>query len=228
MHFQRLLVAFAVVSAFGSTAGAAPGELSPREERRLERGRIVRRPLRGPRRGLVGGSSWILVRAPVAEVWRTLGRVEAYRLMFPKVDRIQVLEEEGPRRLVRVDNELAVGTLSAFVALHFDAREREIRFRLDRGRDNPVRDGWGFLRMDAWPGREARTLLSFGVAVDPGGDELARGLLEGRGERRMLNVTRLIKRFMEERSRPAHPRPTPSLRHPRPVLSRPGPRGLLR
>jgi len=199
---MRLAISLLVVLAVPVPAAAAPRDFTAAEVRRLEQGRIVRRALAGNRRGLVGGSSWIVVDAPLDRVWQAMSSVEAYRMMFPRVDRIQVLEQEGTRRLVRIEQEETVGTFVYVVAVLVDPRRHELRFRLDRNHRHLVDDGWGFVRLSPHASDGARTLVSFGAVVDPGDDALVRDLLDERAQRRMLGLPRRLKRQVEGRSAP--------------------------
>lgn len=206
MHLTGRL-AFALAALLvTATAWARPGGLTPAEQSRLERGRIVRRPLGDQRRGLVGGTSWIVVDAPLSTVWRTLSSLPAYRLMFPRTDRIQLLEQEGARRLVRIDQEETVGTFTWVVAVAVDERRHEVRFRLDRNHRHVVDDGWGYVRLTPHGESGERTLVTFGAVVDPGDDALVQDLLDDRAERRMLGMPRRLKRQVEAGRR--RPRPT--------------------
>lgn len=191
------VAALAVVVLLPAAASARPRDLTAVEQRRLEKGRMVRRPLEHNRRGLVGGTSWIVVDAPLETVWRTMSSLPAYRLMFPRVDRIQVLEDEGTRRLVRIDQEETVGTFTWVVALALDARRHEIRFRLDRSHRHVVDDGWGYVRLSAHGDGGTRTLVTFGAVVDPGDDALVQDLLDASAQRRMLGMPRRLKRQVE-------------------------------
>lgn len=205
----RLALLAALVGTLVPGAGEArPGSLTTAEQRRLERGRIVRRPLQDNQRGLVGGTSWIVVDAPIATVWRTLSSLPSYRLMFPRTDRIQLLEQEGARRLVRIEQEETVGTFTWVVAVAIDERRHEVRFRLDRNHRHVVDDGWGYVRLTAHGAAGERTLVTFGAVVDPGDDALVQDLLDDRAERRMLGMPRRLKRQVE------------GVRAPRPVPAR--------
>lgn len=200
MHVSRLLrfwTAFVALLAVPTVAQARPRELSAVEQSRLERGRIIRRPLGDNRRGLVGGTSWIVVDAPLEDVWRAMSSLPAYRLMFPRVARIRVLEDEGARRLVRIEQQETVGTFTWVVALAFDANRHEVRFRLDRSHRHVVDDGWGYVRLSAYGAASDRTLVTFGAVVDPGDDALVQDLLDDSAERRMLGMPRRLKRYVE-------------------------------
>jgi hypothetical protein len=206
---RRLRFAFAAVLAatlVPATSAARPGPLTTAERSRLERGRIVRRPLPDNRRGLVGGTSWIVVDAPIATVWRTLSSLPAYRLMFPRTDRIQLLEQEGARRLVRIEQEETVATFTWVVAVAVDERRHELRFRLDRNHRHVVDDGWGYVKLAPHGAAGDRTLVTFGAVVDPGDDALVQDLLDDRAERRMLGMPRRLKRQIES---VRLPRPAP-------------------
>jgi len=204
-----------LVLAFAARADARPRQLTGAELHLLERGRIVRRPLEGARRW-VGGTSWIVIDAPLETVWSTMSSLPAYRTMFPNVERIRVLEDEGRRRLVQIDQEETVGTFTWVVALAFDERRHEVRFRLDRSHRHVVDDGWGYVRLAAHGPTSNRTLVTFGAIVDPGDDALMQDLLDDRAERRLLGMPRRLKRQVEA----AHPHAAPPLA-PRPAAAPP-------
>jgi hypothetical protein len=137
-----------------------------------------------------------------------LSSLPSYRMMFPRTERIQLLEQEGARRLVRIEQEETVGTFTWVVAIAVDERRHEVRFRLDRNHQHVVDDGWGYVKLTPHGDAGARTLVTFGAVVDPGDDALVQDLLDDRAERRMLGMPRRLKRQVEgERPRRAAPPP---------------------
>ncbi|MBI5162213.1 MAG: SRPBCC family protein [Micrococcales bacterium] len=195
---RRVLLAAAAMALLlpSSVADARPRRLTGAELRRLERGRIIRRPLEDDRRGLVGGTSYIVIDAPLDAVWRAMQSLPAFRTMFPSVDRIRLLESEGVRRVVRIEQEGDVATFTWVVALAFDERRHEVRFRLDRNHRHIVDDGWGYVRLAAHGAAGDRTLVTFGAVIDPGDDALVQDMLNDRAERRMLGMPRRLKRHV--------------------------------
>ncbi len=202
MTMRKVLVAtLAAACLFPATALAVAdgpaGGFTPEEAERLRKGRSVARPLEGHDR-LVGGNAWVVVRSSPDEVWRALTDLSAYRRVFGFVDRIEIIRSSGERRTVRIEEQEAYFTLSYLVQLRIDEGRREIEFRLDPSTREHVRDGWGFVHLDAMP--DGRTLVTYGAAVNPGND-MIRSLFEEGMEARLLDAPERLKRLIERDSR---------------------------
>lgn len=138
------------------------------ERRALRAGRLVRRPRQHRRGGFryIGGTSWQRVRAPRRDVWAVVLDVRNYPQLIPAVSEARVVQDRGARRLLFLSHRMSLAQVSYFAWAEVDATSRTIRFELDRSRPHDVRDGRGFLTVDAY-GAEA-SIVTWGVMADPG------------------------------------------------------------
>ena len=202
MKTAASLAVLLAVGAFSRSAGAVPttgpvAGFTEEEAATLRKGRPVRRPLESHSH-LVGGNSWLVIEAPPAEVWRALGDLQTYKRMFRFVDRIDVLRSEGVRRTVQIEEMDTLYSLSYILNLKFDEARKDIEFHLDPSTREHLRDGWGFVHLDATP--SGTTLVTFGAAVNPGND-MIRALFQEGLEEQLLAAPERLKRFIEREER---------------------------
>lgn len=200
----RLLMALLVVGAFIGPDAWADRSFSERELRALGLGRLVARPMRQARSSQVGGTSWILVNADVDTVWRALTDFPAYSRFVPHAGQSRIVQRNGQVRIVSIEQGQGLIEVNYALRAVVDPAKKEIRFRIDHRRPHDVRDGWGFFHLDPRDGN--RTLVSYGVVVEPGGALLAQ--LVGDALRdHALSIPRRLKRWVEGPGRPRYARP---------------------
>lgn len=164
-----LLSVFALLA--GTPAGAdAQGDLTAAERARLQRGELVTRPAQRRVGGQVtfGGTSYQVVRAPLAEVWRAVTDPRRYADMLPQVRSARQVAQSGPSRSVALRHQRGPIDVRYVMNFLFERRSHTVLFTLDETRHHDIRAGWGFIRLAA---RGAdQTLVSFGamVGIDSG------------------------------------------------------------
>jgi carbon monoxide dehydrogenase subunit G len=200
MRYRSVLagVLLAALSLLPSVGPASRG-FSRQELGQLRSGRLVARPIPTSGRRLLGGNSWIVVDAPVAQVWTALSEPTRYPRMWRAVDRVRVLSRHGNRTMVHVEQKSSVSDLEFDVRLDFQPSEREVDFRVARN-GGGLREGWGFFKLESQG--DTQTLVSYGAAVDPGAS-LVRSFFEDRLRQRILELPRGVKRYVERRARAA-------------------------
>jgi hypothetical protein len=183
-----------------AVARDAPSELTRDELRRLERGELVVRPST-ERRGelrLVGGTSFQVVSASPDVVWQALLDTQYYRRMLPELQTAEVVRETargaGLTRIVGMAHGRGPALTRYFLSMQIDPRKRDIAFRLDESRPHDIRAAWGFYT--ARPHGAGKTLLVFGVLVDPG-DGVLKTVLRPAVQEWALRVPWMVKRFVE-------------------------------
>ena len=162
-----------VPALFALLAGAASAQesasaFSAAERRALIAGELVRRNVtrREGRDRLFGGTSWMRVRAPIDEVWRTVSRPTAFPRLVPSLDRVRVVEEEGDERIVWMHHSYAIAETEYYARMTLDPERREMRFELDRSRPHGgLRAGRGFLSLSEFRGG---TIVAWGMLADVG------------------------------------------------------------
>jgi carbon monoxide dehydrogenase subunit G len=155
----------------------------------------VSRPVAHGGRNLVGGNSWIVVDAPVAEVWRALSSPNRYARIWPTVERVRVLSRSPNQAVVHVRQRAGLATPEFVLRLDFKEGSREVDFRVSRSGD--VRAGWGFFRLEP---QGARTLVAYGAVIDRASG-FVRALFEDRLRRRLLDMPTGVKRYVERQYR---------------------------
>jgi len=163
----------------------------------------VSRPIRNARSNQVGGTSWIVVNADVDTVWRALTDFAAYARFLPSTERTHIVQHEGQVRLVAVEQGNSIVQVAYTLRTVVDAEKREVRFRVDHRRPHEVRDGWGFFHLE--PREGGRTLVSYGVVIDPGSSLFASVVRDAIRDH-ALTVPRRIKRWVEGRGRSRYER----------------------
>lgn len=190
--------ALLVSSAFAQqTPDAASEAFSADELRRLDAGQLVTRRT-SRRRGqlsLIGGSSWQVVEQPADVTWRALQDRTAYTRMLPATEDAQVVSQHGDESVMRIRH--AVGFVNAqyYLRMTFDDERRDIAFRLDRQRPHDVRAAWGFIQVRPYEDSDRRSLVSYGVMLDPGGGMLG-GVLRGQIHEWVLRVPSTIRGYL--------------------------------
>ena len=177
-----------------SRAQSAP--LSKEERALLAKGELVTRPVE-ERRGtlrLIGGSSWQVIDAPEAVVWRAMLDTKNYPHMLPAVSGAALVSDRDNLRRVRISHKLGPLGVSYRLAYKVDPERHDMAFKLNDPLDSGMRAAWGFITVQAHGAR--RSLVSYGVMADPG-----EGLLVGIARRLihtwLLRVPFTLKRFVE-------------------------------
>ena len=165
----------AVVSVFALFAGApavasAQNDLSASERSRLRRGELVTRPATRRVGGQVtfGGTSYQVIRAPLADVWRAVSDTQRYPDMLPQVRSSRQVGRNGQSRSVALHHHRGPIDVRYVMNFLFQRGSYTILFNLDETRHHDIRAGWGFIRLAA-RGVD-HTLVSFGamVGIDSG------------------------------------------------------------
>lgn len=190
--------------------GARAEGLTPDQQARLSRGETLVFPQTwesddGGR--YIGGVTYSVVDASVAELAAVFEDVDAYQKLLPRTKQARRAGVEGTDFFI----ELMQGT-SVFetkytlrvrpVTAERGTATREFRFWLDRRRPHGIEDAWGFVRCAPFGGRGAapRTLVTYGAVVDVG-PGLVRDFFEEKLRSAMMSVPHLLRRYVA-----AHPR----------------------
>lgn len=171
------VVALAVVvsAAFGVGFGVpvtafAQHDLSAAERAQLQRGELVTRPAlrRVGEQVTFGGTSYQVIQAPLAQVWRALSDPRRYTEMLPQVRSARQVGQAGASRMVALRHQRGAINVSYVMNFLFEAGTHTVLFNLDETRPHDIRQGWGFIRL-ARRGPD-HTLVSFGamVGIDSG------------------------------------------------------------
>jgi hypothetical protein len=198
-----LSVFLAVLGPLALAAGPARAQagFTATERDALERGRLV---VRSEERAigeyrLVGGTSWQVIDLPPEDVWRSVHDAQMYQHVLPRAETVEVLASTPVETRVRVRH--AAGPIAAeyTLVMQFDERERYMRFHLDRGADNDLREGWGYVHVREYaPGR---SIVVYGVLADLGSGVIA-GFVRAEVQEWMLKVPRELRRWVEGPGRP--------------------------
>ncbi len=187
-----LAIAAALVAPTFVARDADGAKLSSTEKLRLARGEMLVEPTTLERDGhhFVGGVSYRIVDADWSRLSRILRDTRRYPELFPRT-KSAVLErvDKAGRAHVRFTHGMGIFSGSYSAVLAFQDRGRYCWFHVDRGADNVIEDGWGFIRLTPLPG--GRTLVTYGVVFDLG-DSPLRGLFEAKIQRAALDFPRRL------------------------------------
>lgn len=154
-------------------------------------------------RRYVGGITYTLVDATMAELGALFEDVSAYRRVLPRTRTARLVGTEGGDRLI----ELVQGTTMMQASYTIRVRKRdatdasELCFWLDPTRPHGIDDAWGFFRAErasrSRAREEQRVLLTYGALVDVG-PGIVRQFFEERLRAALLSVPQLVRRYMAE------------------------------
>lgn len=145
---------------------------------------------------LLGGTSFQVIDAEPAVVYRALLDTPRYTRMLPTVTASRVLSEQAGSRLVRLEHKRGPLGVSYDVRARMAPDRNDITFLVERSPDGAPRAAWGFF--SARPYADGKTLLSYGVMADPGSGIVV-GLLRGIVHEWILRVPRQVKGFVESK-----------------------------
>lgn len=170
-----LLCALALLS-FRPSQATAQDDLSTAERSRLRQGELVTRPAERRVGGQVtfGGTSYQVIQAPLAEVWRALADPQRYTDILPQVRSARQVAQAGQSRTVALRHQRGPVDVRYVMNFLFQRATHTVLFTLDETRHHDIRAGWGFIRLAA---RGAdHTLVSFGAMVGIDSGVLAAGM----------------------------------------------------
>lgn len=191
-----MLASGAATVAQQDTGSSADG-FTAAEARRLAAGELVQRRTTR-RRGqyhLIGGNAWQVVDQPAEVTWRALCDIGAYTHLLPATERAQIVWHRPGQRVVRIRHALGLIRVQYHLRMTYDHERRDVAFRLDRQRPNDLRAAWGFLNVRPYQDRANRSLVSYGVMMDPGGGLLG-GVLRGQIHDWLLRVPQTVRQYL--------------------------------
>lgn len=199
-YASRWLAALALASVpFAVSANQAGNsrELSQQERALLERGALVQRRLT-QRRGsldLIGGTSYQVIDARPAVVWRALLDTARYPRMMPRVLEARVVGRVRDQRTVFMRQGAGPIEKAYYLRLNVDSVQQDITFVMDDTRPHDLKAAWGFYTVRPY-GAGDRTLLVYGVMADIGGGMMV-ALVRDQVHDWLLKVPSTVKRFVE-------------------------------
>ncbi len=201
-----------VLLGFPGRARAEPDDttaISASDQARLADGQTVTYPQRLYRHGkrYVGGVSYAVVGASVAELTALLNDMSAYTQVLPHARDAKLVGKLGGDRLVEITQGTSFVQTAYTLRMRADDDSRRVRFWLDRSRPHGIDDAWGFFQVDPLPEASdgsPRVLLSYGILVDLG-PGLMRDLFEARIQASMLTVPERLRQYATLRFRGRRP-----------------------
>jgi carbon monoxide dehydrogenase subunit G len=168
------------------------------EQKRLQAGKLIVRPV-SERSGdlkLIGGSSWILIKAPPDVVYRALLDTKRYDKLLPTVTGAQLVSQEKDFRRVRFEHKKGLMRVAYRLGLTLVREQRLIKFKLNDRLDSGMRATWGHFGVT--PYGPDKSLLSYSVMADPG-HGLIVALVRGVIHEWILKAPAQIRRFIESK-----------------------------
>lgn len=199
------VVALAVVACVAVSvpvSAVAQHDLSAAERARLQRGELVTRPAlrRVGEQVTFGGTSYQVIQAPLAQVWRAISDPRRYTELLPQVRSARQVAQTGTSRAVALRHQRGPVDVSYVMNFLFEAGTHTVLFNLDETRPHDIRQGWGFIRL-ARRGPD-HTLVSFGAMVGIDSGVVSAGLRPTLQEW-ILKVPLTMKWYMDRQRQPA-------------------------
>lgn len=179
-------------------AQAVPGSIEPlslAERARLERGGLVRRAISFDRGTghYVGGVAYAVVPARPEQVLAHLEDVERWKSFLPRVRSARLVENEGRRASVELEQGNSLISAKYTVTLLRAPTGDRFRFWLDRSRPRDIRDVWGFFQVRPFGSDSSLVTVAAAVDVGPG---VVRWLFESAVQRLVLETPQHIQSFV--------------------------------
>jgi carbon monoxide dehydrogenase subunit G len=194
-----IVLAITMVGLMPTMASAqSSGAFTSAESRRLRRGELVVRPESRRRGGLllIGGTSFQIIDQPPEVVWAAVRDTRAYAHFLPQVDGVRLVDRgsRGQGRVIRVTHREGPIEGHYYLRLDFANTIQTVQFRIDAGRDNDVRDGWGYIKVQ--PYGNGRSMVTWAILADIGSG-IAVGLVRGEIRAWILAVPRLLSNYLD-------------------------------
>jgi hypothetical protein len=191
-----LALGLATALAVTKVSAAPPASLAPAERVVLTNGGRVERPLdtiTGDGHSYVGGLSYQVVRSTPGEVITALLDVERLPEILPRTREARLVTSK--RGFARIELVQGQGLFVARYTIVLErTRPEELRFWIDPGAGNDIRDVWGFFRAEPWNGDQS--LVTVAALVDLGGGPF-HGLFADRVQAVVLRSVTGIRDFLE-------------------------------
>lgn len=174
-----MLVAF-LLAAASIHAGT---QFSSQETSELLKGEIVRRPIEDRTSTRLGGTSYILIKAPVEAIWEALFDFDAYPRIFPRTLETRVVSRKPDKYLLEMKQGTSFLGIKYSLSAAINRKDWEIVCTMVTSRPHDLDEVQGFWRLI--PQGEDRTLVAYGAIVSINsvlirywaGDVIERGIL---------------------------------------------------
>lgn len=183
-----------------ATAFDGEGDFTAEERAKLARGELVTRPLerRRGQRVLVGGLSWLRIRAPREQLWRVVTDPTSYGNFLPSAESSRVVARGDGAVVVQVRHRYGLVRAGYHAVLRFDPDAYMLSFTLDTRRPRDIRAGYGFIMLTAVG--DDRTDVTWAAMADVGSDVVA-GMLRPLMQEWMLRVPECLRGWALDHTR---------------------------
>lgn len=189
-----------VVCILGRTASAGV-ELTPDEAERLVRGELVKHKVPfDEENSVVCGTSFVVIDAPVDEVWALMHEVSSWPSVFSHIYDSRVQFQRGEARAVKLKVGLPVFNVNAWAIMVSDPEKHEIVTRLNDKKPNYAEEFFSRLQMIPQSGDRTLIVYTFKLRVSfsPVVALLGKTII-GKVEWVFLDVPRKLKKAAEGR-----------------------------
>jgi hypothetical protein len=190
-------IAAVAALALAAVPGVARADgLSRGEADRLLRGDTVARmqQVRRGERRYVGGVTYTIVEAGMADLASLLDDVRSWRRFLPKTRDAERIGAVGGDPLVEITHGSPLVKVAYTLRVQRDGNV--VRFWMDPSRPHDIEDAWGFFRAEPMP--DGRTLLTYGILIDMG-NGLLRDMFEDRVQELALEVPDNVRHVVLQR-----------------------------
>lgn len=187
-----------------ATAAASADGFSATEEKQLERGELVSRPMAFEKNGAryIGGISYQVVKATPDRVLSAIRDPDQLAKMLPRTQRVTLVDEQGPHRWLELEQGNNFVKARYTVVLEDHPNNGEIAFRLDRHRPHDIDDVYGSFRVQAM--NDDRSIIAVTAALDVGSG-IVRMFFENKIQALILGTAAHMRDVIEQRTTNTEP-----------------------
>jgi len=172
MRLAKWILGLLVLAALWIPGAAKADTFTPDEQATLDRGEVVRHPLRPSEdnRGYLGGTSYVVIDQPPEVVWRAMTDFSSFPRIFPKTLAVEVISDRGNRKVVRMVQGNSWISLSLYVLYRIDAETRKVSWSLIEDQPHDLVDTRGYWQVA--PHGEGKSLITYVNVISMGENPL--------------------------------------------------------
>lgn len=172
MRLAKWILGLLVFAALWIPGAAKADTFTPDEQATLDRGEVVRHPLRPSEdnQGYLGGTSYVVIDQAPEVVWLAMNDFTAYPSIFPKTLAVEVISDRGNRKVVRMVQGNSWISLSLYVLYRIDEETRKVSWSLIEDQPHDLVDTRGYWQVA--PYGEGRSLITYVNVISMGENPL--------------------------------------------------------
>lgn len=168
MRLAKWILGFLVFAALWIPGAAKADTFTADEQATLDRGEVVRHPLRPSEenQGYLGGTSYVVIDQAPEVVWRAMNDFSAFPSIFPKTLAVEVISDRGSRKVVRMVQGNSWISLSFYVLYRIDDETKKVSWSLIEDQPHDLVDTRGYWQVA--PYGEGKSLITYVNVISMG------------------------------------------------------------